>query len=101
MNNLKKLLDRCKCGVFLSVNEHRDYYETVEQRLEWYAGLECPPKIDDVVRAGILATDTIVDLQFYPDTPIGSYKIVHYDIDEALRLANECLGAAMKRITGE
>ena len=94
MDALKTLLARCKCGVFLTVNEHRDYYETPAQRLEWYAGLECPPGISDEVRAGILSTETIVDLHFYPDTPIGSYHIVHHDLDEALRLALDCIGAA-------
>ena len=45
-------------------------------------------------RAGILATGNVVELQFYPDTPIGSYHIVHHDLDETLRLALECIGAA-------
>jgi hypothetical protein len=91
MDALKTLLARCKCGVYLMVNKHRDYYETVEQRLDWYAKHECPPEISDEVRAGILASETIVDLCFYPDTPIGSYHIVHHNLDEALRLALECI----------
>ena len=93
MDALKTLLARCKCGVFLTVNEHRDYYETPAQRLERYAGFECPPNISDEVRAGILSSGTIVELNFYPDTPIGSYHIVHHDLDEALRLALGCLDA--------
>lgn len=44
------------------------------------------------MRAGILSSGNIVDLQFYPDTPIGSYQIVHYDLDKALQLALEFLG---------
>lgn len=28
MDKLKKLMARCKCGVYLAVNEHRDYYDT-------------------------------------------------------------------------
>lgn len=91
MDKLKQLLERCKCGVFLTVNEHRDYYETPEQRLDWYAAGECPPDMPDDVRAGILATGNIVDLQFYPQTPIGSYQIVHYDLDAALEQALECV----------
>lgn len=91
MDKLKELLARCKCGIFLTVNEHRDYCETPEQRLEWYAGLECPPDIGADVLAGILETGNIVDLHFYPDTPIGSYHIVHYDLDAALDLAMSCL----------
>ncbi len=92
MDKLKTLLDRCKCGVFLAVNEHRNYYETPADRLAWYAELECQPEISDDVAAGILSSGNIVDLQFYPDTPIGSYQIVHYDLDKALQLALEFLG---------
>lgn len=90
MDVLKQILAGCKCGVFLTVNEHRDYYETVQQRLDWFAGLECPPDIPADVREGMLRTGNIVELQMYPDTPIGSYFIVHYDLDallaEGLRL---------------
>ena len=84
MIKLAKLLSRCKCGVFFVVNEHRDYYQTAEQRLEELACFECPPEIDDLVRAEIIARNSLVDLQFYPDTPIGSYQIIHYDAEAAL-----------------
>lgn len=90
-DKLTQLLARCKCGVFLTVNEHRDCYESPEQRLEWYADLECPPTISDDVRAGILSSGNIVDLHFYPDTPIGSYHVVHFELDAALDQALACL----------
>ena len=91
-DKLQRLLERCKCGVFLTVNEHRDYYETAEHRLaDNYDSNECPPDIDPAVRAKMIETDTIVDLQFYPDTPVGSYSILHYDLDAALTMALERL----------
>lgn len=90
---IERLMARCKCGVHLTVNEHRDYYETAEQRLEWYEGLECQPEIDGDVRAGILRSNTIIDLIVYPDTPIGSYHIVHYSLDGALDAALACVNA--------
>lgn len=90
-DKLKKLLERCKCGVYLTVNEHRDGYESAQSALEQMAQQECPPHISDEVRAEILRTDNIVDLQFYPDTPIGSYRIIHHDVDAALSAALECV----------
>jgi hypothetical protein len=90
-DDFKKLLARCKCGVFLIVNEHRDYYETAEQKLEELSAMECPPDIDADVRKVMIETDTIVSLQFYPDTPIGSYSIYHYDVDAAIQRALSCL----------
>lgn len=91
MDKLKELLVRCKCGVFLTVNEHRDYYYTAAQALDEAKGDECPPEIEPEVEATMIETDTIVRLQFYPNTPIGSYEIWHYDIDAALDAALECL----------
>ena len=26
----------------------------------------------------------IIDLQFYPDTPVGFYRILHFDLNEAI-----------------
>ncbi len=92
MDKLMILLWRCKCGVHLTINEHRDYYEGPTERLEWYAKLESPPEIAPEVRGAILLSNNIVDLQFYPDTPIGSYHIVHHDLDAALDEALACLG---------
>ena len=91
IGKLQTLLARCKCGVYLTVNEHRDSYESATDRLDWYSSLECPPEISEDVRAEILKSDNIIDLHFYPDTPVGSYQIIHYDLDQALELALGCL----------
>lgn len=92
MNKLKDLLSRCKCGVYLTINQHRDYYKSPSDRLDDYAGMSgAPLQITDEVRAGIIETDTLIEIQFYPDTPIGSYLIYHYDLDKALDEALACL----------
>ena len=91
MEKLEILLKKCKCGVHLTVNNHRDYYETAEQRLEKLKDLECPPDIEDEVRAKMIKTNTVIELQFYPNTPIGSYEIYHYDMDKCLDEALGCL----------
>lgn len=91
MDKLKELLIRCKCGVYLTVNEHRDYYDTAAFALDEAKGRECPPEIEPDVENRMIETDTIVRIQFYPDTPIGSYEIWHYDIDAALDAALACL----------
>ena len=99
MDKLKELMSRCKCGVFLSVNEHRDYYQTAAARLEELAGYECPPEIEPEVRQKIIETDTIINLHFYPDTPIGFYSLYHYDLDAALDEALACLEADKSVVT--
>lgn len=87
-DKLSALLARCKCGVHLTVNQHRDYYESVVAKL---AGDEDAKFLEPEVMAQMVATDTVVDLQFYPDTPIGSYRILHHSIEAALDVALACL----------
>lgn len=94
MDKLKELLKRCAAGVHINVNDHRNVYQSAADWLEERKGFECPPEIDDDVRAKIIETDTIIDIVFYPDTPIGSYNIVHYDLDAAL---DECLACFVDR----
>lgn len=84
-NKLLRLMARCKAGVHLTINEHRSYYESAEHRLDdFYALLECPPNVSAEERAQMIAKNTIIDLQFYPNTPIGSYHLLHHDLDAAL-----------------
>lgn len=90
-DKMKELLSRCKCGVHITVNEHRNYYQSAEQALEEYANYECPPEIEDGVRKVMIETNTVINVQFYPDTPIGSYDIYHHDLDAALTEALACL----------
>ena len=100
MKKLKELLARCRCGVYLTVNEHRDSYQTAAQVISDAAGFECPPHIHPDVKARMIETDTIVVLQFYPDTPIGSYSIWHHDLDAALDAALSCLTSGMEGSNG-
>lgn len=40
--------------------------------------------IDKIIKAKMIETNTIVEVVFYPHTPVGSYIIYHWDIDGAL-----------------
>jgi hypothetical protein len=75
----------------LTVNQHRDYYEKIEDYLCDLEHRECPPDISDQQRKDIVNSDTLVELQFYPDTPIGSYLFVGHDVDSVLEEAVEFL----------
>lgn len=101
MDKLKELLNRCKCGVFVTVNEHRDYYEPAEKHVEDAMSMECPPEIADDVRAEMIARDTIIKVHFYPDTPIGSYEVWHYDLDAALDESLACSRDSASPVTTE
>lgn len=86
MNATDKLIllqSKCKCGIFIEINSHRDYCETVQHHID-----DMPEgrasDLDSDILLEMIARDTIIDLQFYPNTPIGFYNILHYDIEMAL-----------------
>jgi len=93
MDKLKELLSRCKAAVSITVNDHRNVYESVETYLHDREGWECPPEIEPDVRAKMIETDTVIEVQFYPDTPVGFYSVYHYDLDAALDEALACLNS--------
>lgn len=90
-DKLTELLKRCKCGVLLTINEHRDFYETAEDAILEQESFDRQPVASPSVRAQMIASDTIIKLQFYPDTPIGFYRLWHHDLDAILDAALKCL----------
>lgn len=78
--NFKELVSLCKASVELSVNDHKDYYESIEQHLDE----EDRRDIDKEVFEQMVKRDTVVRVVAYPLTPIGSFVVYHYDIDKAI-----------------
>lgn len=86
-SKLLKIMARCKFGVYLSVNRHRDYYESVEKFLAGQEDIDCHT---DTIKI-MIERNTVVEFQFYPDNAVASYSIFHYDVEKALDLALEIL----------
>lgn len=90
MSQLNKIIERCKCGVYLNINTHKDVYQTTEEAIEeiQYRMVDsgCDP-LDDYLVNRMIHHDIIINLQFYPNTPISSYGLYHYDLDEILDIA--------------
>ena len=65
------LLPDHKCGLFITHNEHRDYYQTVEQ---FFEDRDAHP--DEIIDLpAMIAADEVWEVQVYPHTPIGSYVV--------------------------
>jgi hypothetical protein len=79
-DKIQELISRCKCGVSVEVNEHRNYYDSASK----YMDELFDPDIDTDIKEKMIETDTIICIQFYPHTPIGFHIIYHYDLDIAL-----------------
>ncbi len=87
MDDFLKIVAMCKCNVSLSVNDHRGDYPSLDVFLSQYASFnEDYAEIPAEIRAEMIARDTLVHLQFYPRTTIGSYSVIHYDVNEAIRI---------------
>lgn len=79
-----------KCGLFLEHNVHKDYYQTAKQAIEEAPeDMDMFPFKDEESRQRAIDTDEIWTLQWYPDTPIGSYKVAAPTLEELLEYAAE------------
>ncbi len=84
MSKLGDLCRRCKCNVTVTVNDHRNSYETAEQYLDHALGEPEPHDIEPEIRREMIARDSVIQCQFYPRTPVGFYEVWHYDLDTCL-----------------
>jgi hypothetical protein len=81
-----------KGGLYLTHNNHKGSYETAKERIEKYEENEIYDLSDwkdKESRQRAIDTDEIWDLQWYPDTPVGSYKVLAPTLEELLELALE------------
>ena len=81
MDKLKELMDKCVISVKVEVNVHHDYYETVEQHLNYE---QEPPEIAPEVLAEMIRLDRCIKITYYPFTPVSFNTIFHHDIDQAI-----------------
>ena len=87
---INRILSKCKFSVSIEVNQHRDYCETVEKHLEdrYSWGNETLEEgikgIGEEVYEKMVETNTIIDVQVYPRTAVGFYRVFHYDLTEGL-----------------
>ena len=79
-------LPRHKCSLTITHNDHKDYHRTLAQELELYGDDNNWPSDEAKQRA--IDTDEIWVIQWYPDTPIGSYRVAAPTLEEALAFAN-------------
>lgn len=64
-----------KCGLYLTHNEHKDVYDTVER----FYDIEEFYSEEDYKKC--CKTQDVWALQWYPKTPVGSYKICGSSIE--------------------
>lgn len=70
-DKLAALLKACKCGVYLTVNQHRDYYQTAAQALQEKIDRGDDFEIDDATRFAMIDKDTIIELHIIRERRSG------------------------------
>jgi hypothetical protein len=86
MKDMLQLFNACKCAVHITCNQHKNYYESVEQYMEDNKA-DCA---EDVL-SEMIKRDTVIEIQYYPITPVGFNIIYHYDLETALKAAIESI----------
>ena len=89
MTKLKELISLCKASVTISTNNHKDNYQTIDDYVNdlIFINEDIISEIGNDVYEKMIELDTIIVIYAYPLTPIGSYIIYHYDVDEAIDIA--------------
>lgn len=76
-----------KCGLFLTHNEHKNYYETAADKIrEWEETEWNPTWKDEDAKQRAIDTNEIWELQWYPDTPVGFCVVAAPTLEEVLEL---------------
>ena len=81
MEKFKKLVSLCNNSVEISVNNHRDFYQTAEECID---EMELRQYASENVINNMIELNTIVGVIAYPNNAIGSHRVYHYDIDMAM-----------------
>lgn len=81
MDKINKIFSLCKNSVSIVCNTHKDYYESIEKYLTDNEDWE---SVEDSIRDEMIKRDTMIYIQAYNKTPIGSYTVYHYDINAAI-----------------
>lgn len=80
--------------VSVEVNEHKVYYETAAETLET-RDAELFDEDEADLRAECIRRNELVVVQVYPSTPVGFYRVGHYDLDVAVDRAYEATHAEL------
>ena len=86
MDKLKELISLCRASITISVNDHKDNYESVSKYMANMVLLddELIEYIGEDVFAEMIKRDTIVYVIAYPRSSVGSYQVYHYDVETAI-----------------
>lgn len=100
LQKMNLLITGCRGGVHITFNHHKDRQQTVRQFLDdanEHGSVREDYEVDEVVEAGMERFNQVVEVQFYPLSPVGFEAVLHYDLEQALDRALEILANVIVR----
>lgn len=76
-----------KAGFFLQHNEHKNYYEPLDEWLCKSNHIDERAWVSEEQKQKALTTDSLWVMQWYPETPVGSCILAAADLDALLAAA--------------
>ncbi len=73
-----------KAGLTISHNEHKNYYESIADYVE--DRVDTFPNHDEYQKC--VDANEIWEIQWYPETPVGFYRVAASTLELALEYAN-------------
>ena len=87
MEKLKDLLPSQKRSLTIFWNEHETNYQTVKEYADDVSGW-----ISEESKQKSIELNTVWELIWYPDTPIGSYRLAAHDFEALIAYYHENKG---------
>jgi len=79
-----------KCGLYITHNEHRNFYQTASKHIAESESVGNPLNWkDEASKQRAIDMDEIWTIQWYPETPVGFISASAPTLEEALEFANE------------
>lgn len=87
---MDEIIKICKAGVYLNANKYRDYYQSIPEAIKEINNRNIG-NIDNELAERMIQENQFIELQFYPDTPIGFYTVHGTSLEEVINKAKEIL----------
>ena len=75
-----------KAGMYIEHNPHKDFYQTVTEYIKENECEEDFVSEYDIYKC--IENNELWRIQWYPDTPIGSYSVIGHSLESILEEAN-------------
>ena len=88
-----------KAGLYLTHNQHKDYYESIQDHINKYPNIDADYFVSPEDMQKCIDTDELWELQWYPETPISFHKVIGSSLEIVLKRAMEIEAKLKERNT--